>query len=126
MPHPSELMGTIGRVVSRRSSLRGQTGVNVGRFLGLRTGCCGGWVGGVFFVLNTSQIATRKASGEKVLKAHSPFPECAPHTRAGFVQWLLAALGSDLHVAPFSGFFSLFHSLGWRVVAPCFSLSRTI
>ena len=28
-------MGTIGRVVTRRSSLRGQTGVNVGRFLGL-------------------------------------------------------------------------------------------
>ena len=80
-----------------------------------------------FFLLNISLLATsRKASGEKALKAHSPFPECAPHARAGFVQWLLAALGSDLHVAPFSGFFSLFHLLGWRVVAPCFSLSRTI
>ena len=81
----------------------------------------------MFFLLNTSLLATsRKASGEKALKAHSPFSECAPHARAGFVQGLLAALGSDLHVAPFSGFFSLFHSLGWRVVAPCFSLSRTI
>ena len=48
-------MGTIGRVVTRRSSLRGQTGVNVGRFLGfLLSGTLARFVCHRFFLLVTA------------------------------------------------------------------------
>ena len=48
-------MGTIGRVVTRCSSLRGQTGVNVGRFLGLLlSGTSARFVCHRFFLLVTA------------------------------------------------------------------------
>ena len=51
----SELMGTIGRVVTRCSSLLGQTGVNVGRFLGLLlSGTLARFVCHRFFLLVTA------------------------------------------------------------------------
>ena len=96
----------------------------------LRSGCCGGWVGDVFFLLftsffllYTSLLATsEKASGVKALKAHAPFGVCA--ARPGGLcavtlgcTWLRPPAGA-------AGFF-LFHSLGWRAVAPSFLLSRT-
>ena len=60
------------------------------------------------------QLPDEAICGDKALKARAP-SEGAPHTRAGFVQSLLAALGSGLLQAPLFRFFGFFHGFfPWR------------
>ena len=62
----------------------------------------------IFFL----QLAEEAICGDKALKARAP-SEGAPHGMAGFVQSLLAALGSGLLLAPLfrflASFLTLFH-----------------
>ena len=78
---------------------------------GLQVAAVGRWAC-VFFLHTSSCNCPRKPCGDKALKARAP-SEGVPHAMAGFVQSLLAALGSGLLQAPLFCFFAsclaLFH-----------------